>query len=104
MHACLQDSVPNTYSLEHTANSRATSTVNKGQSAVRSGTNEDNDDGYELDGDVDENYSKPGESFDDEYDYADEKEFWEPASQESELVMQVEKLTEIPVVKRDELQ
>ena len=36
--------------------------------------------------------------FDDEYDYADEKEFWEPASQESESVMQVEKLTEIPVV------
>ena len=72
MHACLQDSVPNTYSLERTANSRATSTVNKGQSAVSSATNDD-DDGYELVGNVDENYSKPGETFDDEYDYADER-------------------------------
>ena len=38
-----------------------------------------------LDGSDDENYSKPGENISDEYDYADEKEFMEPASQEKEL-------------------
>ena len=46
---------------------------------MHSATNDDTDN-YELDGSVDENYCKPGETIGDEYDYADEKEFWEPAS------------------------
>lgn len=103
LYAYLQDSVPNTYTLEQSTNPRAEATLNKGQSKMHSATNDDTDN-YKLDGSVDENYCKPGETIDDEYDYADEKEFWEPASQEKELKMQVEKLTEIPVIKRDSLQ
>ena len=61
-------------------------------------------DNYEHDASVDENYCKPGETIGDEYDYANEEEFWEPASQEKELKMQVEKLTEVPVINRDALQ
>ena len=61
-------------------------------------------DNYEHDGSVDENYCKPGETIGDEYDYANEEEFWEPASQEKELKMQVEKLTEVPVINRDALE
>ena len=99
----LQDSVPNTYTLEQSTNSRAEATLKKGQSKMCSAANDDTDN-YGVDGSVDENYCKPGETIGDEYDYADEKEFWEPASQEKELKMQVEKLTEIPVIKRDSLQ
>ena len=67
-------------------------------------TGRDSNDNYELDGNVDESYCKPVESVGDEYDYANEEEFWEPASQEKELKMQVEKLTEIPVINNEALQ
>ena len=41
---------------------------------------------------------------DEEYEYADEQEFWEPASRETELKLQLQKVLEIPVVRQDELQ
>ena len=39
-----------------------------------------------------------------EYEYADEEEFWEPASQEHELKTQLEKLLEIPVIREGSLE
>ena len=103
MWLLLQDSVPNTYSLELGSNSSA-QTI-QGETGI-SPTGKDLTDNYELDGSVDDNCSncKPGETVGDEYDYANEKEFWEPASQEKELKMQVEKLTEVPVINNDALQ
>ena len=93
--------------MEHGTNPSAQVTLSnlKGESGI-SPTGRDLTDNYELDGSVDENYSncKPGETAGDEYDYANEKEFWEPASQEKELKMQVEKLTEIPVINNEDLQ
>ena len=87
----------------HSTTSRPQATLSKDQSEMQLATNDDNDN-YELDANVDDKYCEPGETFGDEYDYADEKEFWEPASQEKELKMQVEKLIEIPVIERDALQ
>ena len=43
------------------------------------------------------------EASDGEYDYAGEEEFWEPASQERELKLQLEKVLEIPVIKGEDL-
>ena len=103
MCAYLQDSVPNVYSLEHRTNSNAQVTLSKGETGI-SPNGKDLTYDYEMDGSVDKNYSKPGETIGDEYDYANEKEFWEPASQEKELKMQVEKLTEIPVINNKDLQ
>ena len=66
---------------------------------------------YEYDGSIDNDKLKKGlqkevtgVTVSDEYEYANEVEFWEPASQEKELKMQVEKLIDVPVINRDTLQ
>ena len=101
----LQDSVPNVYSLELRSNSNAQVTQSKGEIGNSPIIGIDLTDNYELDGSIHENHSncKPGETIGDEYDYANEKEFWEPASQEKELMMQVQKLTEIPMINNEAL-
>ena len=88
--------------MEHRTNSSTQVTPNKDDIRA-SPILKDLSDHYELDGSVDENYSKPGENVGDEYDYADKKEFWEPASQEKELKIQVERLTEVQVINNDAL-
>ena len=77
-------------------------------SPVNSGTAAEN---YEYDGSIDNDNLKKGvqkevlteETVSEEYEYANEEEFWEPASQEKELKMQVEKLTGVPVINREAL-
>ena len=66
---------------------------------------------YEYDGSIDNDKLKKGlqkevtgVTVSDEYEYANEVEFWEPASQEKELKMQVEKLIDVPVINKDALQ
>lgn len=39
-----------------------------------------------------------------EYEYADEEEFWEPASQEQELKIQLGNILQIPIIKEEHLQ
>ena len=59
-------------------------------------------DHYEMDGSVDENYCESGKNVGEEY--ANEEDYWEPASREEELKMQVEKLTEVPVINNEALE
>ena len=70
----MQDSIPNVYSLEHRTNSSAQVTLSKGEIGI-SPHGKDLTDNYEMDGTVDKNYCKPGETIGDEYDYANEEEF-----------------------------
>ena len=55
-----------------------------------------------MDGSVDENYCESGKNVGEEY--ANEEDYWEPASREEELKMQVEKLTEVPVINNEALE
>ena len=96
----LQDSVPNVYSMEVRTNSGTQTTLNRGDTGV-STTSKSLSDQYELDGSVDENY---GKNINDEDHYANEEDYWEPASREEELKMQVEKLTEVPVINNEALE
>lgn len=103
---CLQYSIPNEYALVYSTiqHHQEVSTANRSKRRPPrrqpiSATNviAIDDGGYEIDGSL---LSKDNA----EYEYADEQEFWEPASRETELKLQLEKVLEIPVVSQDELQ
>ena len=86
--------------MEVRTNSGTQPTLNEGNTGV-STTSKSLTDHYELGSSVDENY---GKNIDDEYHYANEEDYWEPASREEELKMQVEKLTEVPVINNEALE
>ena len=108
----LQDSIPNTYTLECTTDhhmhegAQTTTLKDKEQSATPSPVTTN----HEHDGSEEESHLPETKNYPrgvnrqeemDEYDYANEEEFWKPASQEKELKMQ---LSEIPVICGENLQ
>ena len=66
-----------------------------------------NDGHYEFDnadGGAAESVAKENDTGDtEEYEYAYEEEFWVPASQETELKLQLDKFLRIPVVEEEDL-
>ena len=106
----LQYSIPNDYSLSVgiSRNPHKVKTISTAQSQpVQIPQNSDevaataggygvscSTDGYEVQNDDDDN---------DEHEYSDEDEYWEPASMEDELKRQLETILQIPVINRDDL-
>ena len=86
--------------MEIRTNSDTQATLNRGNTGV-STTSKSSSDHYELGGSIDGNH---GENINDEYNYANEEDYWEPASREEELKMQVEKLTGVPVINNEALE
>ena len=90
------------YTLERNTNQSVPNT--RDQSGVSAAGNEATDN-YEYDDCIEKDgLTTRNTQENEEYEYTNEEEFWEPASQEKELKMQVEKLTEIPVINSDSLQ
>ena len=97
----MQYSIPNEYSLRCTT-SQAVEHVKTKRPPIQSPSSG----GIAVVGSygVSEGYEVQISKNEEEYEYADEDEFWEPASMEDELKCQLERVLEIPVINQDDLE
>lgn len=103
----LQLSVPNVYSKSVNSSQNTVEAFEANDRVKIAVTSETTDVGnYETDCSLDDSIRKKVEMTRniDEYDYTDEEEFWEPASQETELKLQLDKILKLPIIQKEEME
>ena len=101
----LQHSIPNEY--------RSSINHSKGVSAKKTPNVSHNSEAIDCDTNDNDHYDKPDQNENimegtigdiEEYEYADQEEYWEPASQERELKLQLTKLIGTSAIKQEALE